>query len=291
MTISISEQAPARSVSAHNASSSLEHQVLDATTDLDYLIHSEGLYDLPASTHHAYRDRFVRDALEHHLNACPSYRSFYSRRLKDKDPKSIELHEIPVIPTSVFKREKVLSVAEDAIQKWCFSSGTQGARTLLGRDRVTLERLLGSIRSGLELATPWEEHEVDLVHLGPDRDEAGDVWFMYVMSLTELIFPTQHYVRQGKFKAKAAAQRIQSLIERDEADIGIITTPFQLLNLLEYLEDRDIQIRGGPQLSVFTAGGWKRHTGRMIPRPDFESRVVQRLGLQDRRQIRDIFNQ
>jgi len=269
----------------------LVHEVVDATTDLDFLIHSDDVHELSLEAQRPLRERFIKEALEHHLNACSSYARYYSRCVGDRAPQALALEQIPLIPTSVFKRQQVLSVPDDAVQKWCLSSGTQGERTRLGRDHVTLERLLGSIRSGLQLVTPWEEHEVDMVHLGPDRDEAGDVWFMYVMSLTELIYPTQHFVQKGDFDAQGAAERIRSLVERDEGDVAIVTTPFQLLNLVEYLEDRQLKIRGGSTLSVFTAGGWKRHTGRMIPRDVFDARVVDGLGLNDQRSIRDVFNQ
>ena len=276
---------------AGDAPAMLEHRVVDATTDLDHLIHMEGVHELPLTEQRAFRDRFVKDALEFHLANCPPYSRYYAKRVGDADPRSLDLAQIPLIPTSVFKHQEVLSVEASAVQKWCLSSGTQGTRTRLGRDQVTLERLLGSIRAGLELATPWQEHELDIVHLGPDREEAGDVWFMYVMSLTELIFPTQHYVRGGRFDPKGAVERIERLLDLNETDVAIVTTPFQLLNLVEYLEQIDHQLRGGRKLFVFTAGGWKRHTGRMIPRDEFEARVAGGLGLEDRTQIRDVFNQ
>lgn len=277
--------------SATPSANRVEHVVVDATTDLDHVIYNDEVYDIPLGEQRALRDSYVREALRHHLTHCAPYEAFARRQVADLDPATIDLRAIPVIPTAVFKGSTILGVDPGEVAKWCLSSGTRGPQSRIGRDRPTLERLLGSIRAGLCLVQPWHEDEFEVVHLGPDQREAGDIWFMYVMSLTELVYPTRHFVRNGVLETMEAVDRIFEILRRGEQHLGIVGAPFQVLNLIEVLVENDIRVDAGKNLTVFTAGGWKRLSGKQIPREAFDAKVCSALGLADRGQVRDEFNQ
>ena len=75
----------------------------------------------------------------------------------------------------------------------CTSSGTQGGRSVVNRDRRTLERFLGSVSSTLEILDLDAERPTRFYVLGPDTVEAADLWFSYVLSIVDLIHPAEFY--------------------------------------------------------------------------------------------------
>jgi long-chain-fatty-acid---luciferin-component ligase len=269
----------------------LERVQVAATSDLDHLIYREDVFDIPLPEQLALRDRFVREALAHHLANCPDYAAYSARLAGDLDPQRMPLQDIPVLPTAVFKGHEVISVAADEVMKWCLSSGTRGVQSRVGRDRISLERLLGSVRVGLSLIESWLEDDLEVVHLGPDRQEAGDIWFMYVMSLIELIYPTQHYVRGGVLATEAAIDRVSELLRQRSRHIAIVGAPFQIMELADEIERRRLKICGDDAITVFSAGGWKRLSGSQISRASFDDKVMERFGLRRPDQVRDAFNQ
>jgi long-chain-fatty-acid---luciferin-component ligase len=269
----------------------LEREVIAATTDLDHVIFGEGMFDLPLSQQRALREVHVREALAHHLACCPAYADFARRQGFVAGADAAVLHAIPVIPTAVFKRRQVISTDAGEVAKWCLSSGTRGAQSRVGRDRMSLERLLGSVRAGITLIDAWEEDDLEVVHLGPDRQEAGDIWFLYVMSLIELLYPTRHFVRHGRFDAQGAIARILEVLERSDRHIGVVGPPFRVMELIESIESSGTRVDAGARMTVLTAGGWKRLAGGQISREALRERVCSAMGLQAASQVRDAFNQ
>jgi long-chain-fatty-acid---luciferin-component ligase len=269
----------------------LQRVQVDAMSDLDHLIYREDVFELPFEEQLALRDRHVRETLALHLASCPSYAAYAARINPGLDPWRTPLAEVPVLPTAVFKGQEVISVPSGEVMKWCLSSGTRGLQSRIGRDRASLERLLGSVRAGLSLIESWLEDDLEVVHLGPDRQEAGDIWFMYVMSLIELIYPTHHYVQGGVLNTEAAIARILELLRHRRQHIAIVGAPFQIMELADELERRRLEIPGGSSITVFSAGGWKRLSGVQISRQAFDQKVMQRFGLTQPNQVRDAFNQ
>jgi long-chain-fatty-acid---luciferin-component ligase len=287
----ISSTATAPVAAPRPAAHRLKQVAIDATTNLDHLIFSDDLFDLPLAEQLAQREVHVREALQRHLQSCAPYAAYARRLAPGLDPASIDLAAIPVVPTAVFKGQDVISLAPEEIAKWCLSSGTRGPQSRIGRDRRTLERLLGSVRTGLSLIEEWHEDEMEMVHLGPDRREAGDIWFMYVMSLIELVHPTRHYVRNGEFDADGALARIVELLRGGQEHVAIVGAPFQIMELVETVGRKAARIDAGERMTVFSAGGWKRRSGEQIPRADFDRRVGEAFGLDSSGQVRDAFNQ
>lgn len=197
----------------------------------------------------------------------------------------LDLNRIPVIPTTAFKRAKVLSVPESEVAKWCKSSGTKGLQSLIARDRLSLERLLGSVRLGMGLIGDWYEHEVKVINLGPAQEDAGDIWISYVMSLVELLFDTD-----STMNIDTAIAKVERALGEFEV-VFLIGPPFMVNQLLDRLADVGKTIAGADKLYVITAGGWKKHAGGMVSRPALQEKMQAQLGMADLRQYRDCFNQ
>ena len=270
----------------------VRHEVLRPTGDLDHALFRDpgddhSVFDLSLAEQRRQAHAYVRDAFALHVERCPAYAAFVrSSGGELRLPADYPFEAIPVIPATVFKRRPVLSVPEHEIERWTLSSGTLGTQSRVPRDRLTLERLLGSVRTGLALIEEWYEDEVELVNLGPERAQAGLIWFPYVMSLVELLYPTWHAVHDGRFDPAATVAHIAQALDRTP-QVGIVGPPPLLLDMIE----SGVRLPGGDRITIVTAGGWKRASGRALPRAELEARACEAFGLTSNRQIRDAFNQ
>lgn len=220
----------------------------------------------------------------HHYAGCPGFATAADRQAAI-DPSRPETY--PLMPTSVFKHAEWISVEPAAIEKWCLSSGTRGIESRIGRDQLTLDRLLGSVRAALSLIGDWFEDDLDVVHLGPPHEAAGDVWFPYVMSLTELIFPTTPCFVDGRLDHGLARETVEHSLAQGR-HVGLIGPPFAMLDFCEGL---DRPLPPGDGITVVSAGGWKRLDGQRLVQAEFDRKVCTALGLVDSERIRDAFNQ
>ncbi len=267
----------------------LDYRVVNASSDLDLLIHSEEpWYDLPLVEQQQLTQRFVREALVRHLDSCPQYRMYFERSHARVDG---PLEKIPLLSTRAFKYSEVRSVPRDDIEQWYLSSGTSGGpQSRIGRDRVTIERLIGSVRTSLGLIQDWHEEDFTVINLGPGREDAGNVWFQYVMSLIELLFPTYSVVKDGVLHPDEVLPVLDYFAARP-GFIGVVGPPFLVHDLCQRVRARDRRMDLGSRLTILTAGGWKRQSGRMLPRDEFETYCVDTFRLEDGSQVRDAFNQ
>src|SRR5438477_188858 len=90
-----------RSGRAHPMSKSaiakcVEHQVIDATTDLDHTIFRDGLFDLSLDEQLALRDTYVREAVLRNLSGCPAYAAFARKQGFVADGAAFDVRTIPV---------------------------------------------------------------------------------------------------------------------------------------------------------------------------------------------------
>lgn len=265
----------------------LEQGRLDISTEIDSYIFAEvkdSILDASLQQQSEITQRLVAAQYRNYLAHCRQYAAFASK-LGVADTEALNINHIPVIPTSAFKRTEILSSSRDDVAKWCRSSGTTGTQSVIARDRLTLERLLGSIRLGMGLIGDWYEHEVKVINLGPRQEEAGDIWISYVMSLVELLFDTTSTMSV----VEAIAELEQALTEFPH--VFLIGPPFLVNSLLDRLAEQDKTINGREALHVVTAGGWKKHSGAMISRQELQKKMQRHLGMADISQYRDCFNQ
>ena len=271
--------------------SQISHVALEEASELDRLVFSADPYALPAARQDELRLGLVRSAVERQLELCPPYAAFAARAGFSpevlREPADLAL--VPQLPTGLFKRTEVRSVPRREIAKRCVSSGTRGRQSVVWRDRITLERLLGSVRVGIGFVSKWFEDEVEILNLGPPSEEAGDLWFAYVMSLIEVVYPTRHLVRDEKLDLDRAAQLLAAALDEHEA-VGVMGPPALVLRLAERMA-ADGGLDGGERLHVITGGGWKRDLDRSVDRGGFAAAVGEAFGLAEPAQLRDGFNQ
>jgi len=273
-------------------------RTVEASSTLDQMIFERNdWWDSPEEQQARFRLEALRSAVEHHLASCTLYAAYASRQRFDMrllvGPET--LHLVPQIPTLVFKRIDLASAPDQAFVRSFVSSGTAGTRSRVFRDEVTLERLAGSLRPDL---TIWSdvvlERDLDeggeVVHLGPGRAEAGDVWFSYVMGLIELFAPTTNCIREGLLDLDLAADRIRRCIA-ERRFVCVIGSPPMVLALCRHLQRVFGSVRAGDRALVVTGGGWKRTEATRIDQRSFVQLAMASLGLTRDAQVRDVFNQ
>ncbi|MHB8269522.1 LuxE/PaaK family acyltransferase [Bradyrhizobium sp.] len=234
------------------------------------------------------RDLGIR-AFRHHVAKCDAYARYVERTAARFALDPANPRTFPPIPTAAFKRLRALSIPEEEVERWSRSSGTSGLHSLVGRSRTSIERLLGSVQAGLTLMPGWSEEELDVIHLGPGYEEAQDIWFPYVMSLTELIYPTVHCMRQGRLDLELAWIALRTSVSQGKA-VGLIGAPFAVLECAENFAQRSVE-KLGAEIHVVTGGGWKRLSGAALSPPAFREQICGLLRLATESQVRDAFNQ
>ena len=125
--------------------------------------------------------------------------------------------------------------------------------------------------------------------MGASSEEAADVWFSYVMSVTDMVFPTINYVRNDVFCVEECVEDILKY-EQIYRDIVIIGAPVMLMNFYKYLDEHNIQFAFGDKVFIITAGGWKKFQHQSISKQELKDMTKKYFkGIQDGR-IRDAFN-
>jgi long-chain-fatty-acid---luciferin-component ligase len=269
---------------------------LPAPGQLDRLVFDGGAcFRSPRARQDDLLASLVREAVEHHAGACALFGDLLARAgfTPDRIQSPADLDLVPQLPVAVFKRRTVRSVAENVQVTRSTSSGTLGTVSTVLRDDTTLARLLGSIRAAIEgLHGRRDEHQLSVVNLGPSSAEAGDLWFAYVLSLVELLFPTVHEVRDGVFDMARAVADLRSLLAaKGSEEVAVIGPPALVHDVATHLLENEAPVDGGVRLHVLTGGGWKRDQSRAVPRDAFDEIAMRAFGLAHRSQIRDTFNQ
>jgi long-chain-fatty-acid---luciferin-component ligase len=271
----------------------VQEATLSAVTSIDRVIFGQDPFRLPESDQAAFQIELVRNAVSFHLEQCPFF-ARYAQRVNfvlDHLDGEQGLSAVPQIPTGVFKRTTVRSETPEVDVRRCTSSGTRGNLSVIWRDRQTIQRLFGSIQAGITefLGDPHED-EVVVINLGPSQQEAGDLWFAYVLSLVELGYETRHMVRDGVLDGAETAEAIMRA-RSDAKMVVVIGSPAVMYDVTRACPGDRRSDSDGARVVAITAGGWKGRDGREVSRHLLTEAVVNAFGVEDPRDVRDTFNQ
>lgn len=231
---------------------------------------------------------WIAAAAEHHLRGNAVFRrladhaGFSPDRLRETG----DVSAVPLTSSAVFKRRDVSTPAPGPIRH-CRSSGTRGSQSVVPRDRITLERFIGSVLHGLREFHGHTDVRRSLV-LSPPASDAGDIWFTYVLTLVELLYDTEFFVTDGRLRPAELYAALEELEPR--AEPTIVAPPGLLLDFLGWMEERGLRLSLAERNGyVVTAGGWKRREADAVDRPTLAGLVEERLGVPPAR-MRDAFN-
>ena len=258
---------------------------------LDQLVfQDEDIFAITGRALQELRFELIREAFRANYDACESYRRYCdSAPFAPGDLTDYEsLSRIPLLPTSLFKKREIRSVPLSDVAKVCLSSGTQGGQSRVYRDKRSLERLLGSVRQGMTVLDRDIDRDRAVFVLGPDTEEANDLWFAYVLSIVDFLHPTRFYVREGRFDATSLLNDLAQLEPGPQP--LLVGPPFLLMDLAQSAlgAGRRLTLSKRDGL-VITAGGWKRHQSDALTREAFSALVVDGLGVAPSN-VRDTFN-
>jgi long-chain-fatty-acid---luciferin-component ligase len=281
-----------QTASKYYGSDNIPIKYLDSMTNLDDLVfQEEKVFELPENLQIQLCESFIKEAFEYHYKTCESYKLYCNYfNISPADINSYtDLSKIPLIPTSVFKRRQLLSCHQDEIEKRCLSSGTQGGKSIILRDRLSLERFLGTVKVMYQMAPDSGIKHPFLYVLSPDAEEAGDLWFAYVLSMVEIMYPAKFYVRDSVFKERELLDDILKM--KDSEQPVIIAPPAVLINFCEIVRKEVGTIDlGSKNAYILTAGGWKKAQGQSVDRDEYEKLVMDTFLLRSKNEVRDCFN-
>lgn len=230
--------------------------------------------------------KLILDSFIYHFNNNDLYKNFCIAN-GITYPYDIEINKIPLIPSTVFKSRNIRTFSNENTVKSCLSSGTQGSFSKVERDNTTLERFLGTVRNVID--NVYKIEDAIILNLGPSSEEAADIWFSYVMSVSDMVFPTLNYVVKDKFMTKKFVNDIKKFSMEYE-DVIVIGAPIMFMELYKHLIGNNISIDFGKRILIITAGGWKKFEGLSVSKKEFKKRCKGMFhGLLDER-IRDTFN-
>jgi long-chain-fatty-acid---luciferin-component ligase len=259
----------------------------DGDDSLDRMLSSgwKGAYERDFS---AERLAWIAAAAAHHIEHCPQYArlargaGFHPEQLQSTD----DLVRVPLLPSSIFKKQSVMSLCRGELQR-CHSSGTNGTVSEICRDEPTMERFIAGLMHGTTEFYERHEGRKGFV-LGPATEEAGTLWFSYVLSLLDLAFETEFFVRNEEFLPHALAAALSDL--PPDTQPLIVGPPLLIVDFCRWLESSGTHLDlSGCDALVFTAGGWKSHIADAIDRTELTELVRKTLGVSPQ-VVRDVYN-
>jgi long-chain-fatty-acid---luciferin-component ligase len=236
------------------------------------------------------QNRLLAESFNYHYKYNTNYRNF-ANKMRDNFDTSFETKYIPLLPSTLFKRNDLDLVTGDKenIVKLCLSSGTTGSKSVVPRDENTLMNFMSSI--SVNLLTIFGVNNTGKMKcfiLGPNSKMAGDLWFAYVMSGVSLLLRTEYLQNSQDFDMAHTCNRITEAINIGDT-VAIIGPPFRLLELSEYIEQKNNTLRLPRDTLIISAGGWKNRENQSIDSEMFRHHINKRLGIEPH-SIRDIYN-
>lgn len=223
----------------------------------------------------------AKRALERSLDDCQLY-----RRLSDAGI-CVPTGEA-VVPSYLFKKFKIHheNLASSGFKE-CVSSGTLGSRSVVLRDDRTLERFVGTVSYGIDHFLGDDHDRRRAFVLGPSAEEAGDIWFSYVLSLVEVVYQTDFFSRDGTIDFGGL---YRELAEEKFYQPILVGPPALISDFISYLDRNRLRLSlGGKDALIITAGGWKNRQAEQIDRIAFRSLCARSFDIPTR-SVRDSFN-
>ncbi len=255
--------------------------------ELDVLLASSNISTMTAAQADEVRLRHIRAAVAWHIERNEGYRRFCAGRgfSADQLRRTEDLGRVPLLPAALFKRGAavVASVPADTAVLDTTSSGTQGTVSVVPRDDLTLNRFFATLGIGTYEVLDQQRSELKVFNLGPL--EAGHLWIAYVMSGVALFTDGQCYVEDDAFLLEAL---VRDLAAADGTPVLVVGPPPLVLDAAAACRAAGVVLH--PESLLLTIGGWKRASGRMLPRDEFVGAVLEGFGLPDDTSVRDTFN-
>lgn len=260
-------------------------------TPLNSMVGSaNALYKMPFDTVNEYKGSVIAESFQHHYENNEFYRDLCTKKgINLDDIKGFDdLGKIPLIPVQSFKQRDSHLLMTSHLKDIEFemrSTGTSGIPSVSRRDRVSVDNAFESVvmtyreffrisrGMGLFLFPPTEE-----------MPEMGMVKALNIMA--GMLDGTANLVKKITFNPAEAVEKLRSWEGKHTRHI--IGPPFLIHRLVKYCVDNDIRLNLEKKSLIVTLGGWKKFTGKEIPRSDFNQICTEYLGVQSHN-VRDMY--
>ena len=248
------------------------------------------LYALPDSKLLAFRTSLIKDAFTFHY----ANNDFFKASCNDKGitPDSIKSPEdmvkIPLVPISFFKSansHKLLSVSLRSIELEMRSTGTSGIPSVARRCSNTVDNgILGVYAMYREF---FKISKGAGLYLCPSTEEIPEMGMIKALNMLAGLLDTHRFmVTKDRFVPEEALTQLNEW--SNKFDRHVIGPPFIIHRFISFLKATNQKVQLDKNSYVITLGGWKRFSGQMISRVDFNNECREYLGV-EKSQIRDMY--
>jgi phenylacetate-coenzyme A ligase PaaK-like adenylate-forming protein len=248
------------------------------------------LYRMPQEQLDGIKLALIAETFRHHYDNNAFYRQACSA--KGVHPDQIETFEdlirIPLIPIAKFKSvssHELLSKPLRAIEHEMRSVGTSGLPSVSRRCSETVDVAITAIYAmyreffGISKGAG--------LYICPSTEEIPEMGMIKALNMLAGLLDTHRFmVKNERFVPEDAIAQLQSW--ENKFTRHIFGPPFLIYRLLQFLKQTNQRLKLDRGSRVVTLGGWKRFTGQMISRREFNLLCEEYLGLEPNG-VRDIY--
>ncbi|WP_347330757.1 hypothetical protein [Marinimicrobium locisalis] len=248
------------------------------------------LFQLDDNTLENIKFYVIKEAFYRHYNNNDFYRnSCKEKNIHPDDIKQLsDLVRIPLVPIELYKANdshKLLSVSLNDVELEMRSTGTSGIPSVSRRCSDTVDHAVFSI-----YAMYREFFSISKgagLYLCPSTEEIPEMGMIKALNMLAGLLDTHRFmVEREQFVPEEVVDQIHAWENRFSTHI--IGPPFLINRFIRYLKARNIKLSLDKSAYVITLGGWKRFSGEMLSREEFNRECVEFLGVKEH-QIRDIY--
>jgi long-chain-fatty-acid---luciferin-component ligase len=220
--------------------------------------------------------------------------NFYRRVCDEKGvtPSDIKGYDdiirIPLIPIEKFKAadsHELLSKPLGQIEHEMRSTGTSGIPSISRRCSETLDNAIIGI-----YAMYREFFKISKgagLYLCPSNEEIPEMGMIKALNMFAGLLDTHRFmVREERMVPEDVIAQLK--VWENGFTRHIIGPPFLIYRLISFLKATNTRLKLDKSSHVITLGGWKRFTGQMISRKEFNEECAEYLGIEPTN-VRDIY--
>ncbi len=250
----------------------------------------KALYDMSEEQLAEVKFILIKEAFSHHYESNKFYRN--SCVEKGVSPDSINTFEdlatIPLVPIELYKSNdshKLLSVGLNEVELEMRSTGTSGIPSVSRRCSDTVDNaVLGIYAMYREF---FKISKGAGLYLCPSTEEIPEMGMIKALNMLAGLLDTHRFmVRNETFVPEDAVEQLAEW--QNKFSRHIIGPPFLINRFIRYLKAANIKLKLDKGSYVITLGGWKRFSGEMLSRQEFNDECKEYLGVEEH-QIRDIY--
>lgn len=248
------------------------------------------LFKLPEEDLENFKTSLIKDAFLFHYEN----NGFFHSACVDKGitPDMInspeDLIKVPLIPINLFKSNdshKLLSVGLGNVELEMRSTGTSGIPSVSRRCSSTVDNAVLGIYSMYREFLKISKGAG--LYLCPSTEEIPEMGMIKALNLLAGLLDTHRFmVKSERFAPEEAIEQLNTW--GNKFDRHIIGPPFLIQRFISFLKATDTRIKLDKNSYIVTLGGWKRFSGEMLSRAEFNQGCMEYLGVSEN-QIRDIY--